>query len=148
MGIGKYIKEECKKRGMTLKDLSKESGVSIKTIYYITLNDPEEIMTGTMNKLQKALDTNKDMITIEITQEQAELLIEGLETAIRNDAAALSFITATATEAGARNQTDREDFCWKHATELRRTINNLDDLADDIRRVLWYNEDRKDKPDY
>lgn len=88
--------------------------------------------------------TDKSMIYLELPQDQAELLLEGLETAIRNQAGALSFIMLRAKEAGAQNDTELEDLCLQHATELRRTVNNLDDLADNLRRVIWYNEDQED----
>lgn len=43
---------------MSLTELSKLSGVSVKTIYYITANDPKSISTITMDKLCKALNVD------------------------------------------------------------------------------------------
>ena len=56
MAIGENLKKICKSRGMSLTELSKLSGVSVKTIYYITANDPKSISTLTMEKLCKALN--------------------------------------------------------------------------------------------
>lgn len=56
MAIGENLKKICKSRGMSLTELSKLSGVSVKTIYYITANDPKSISTLTMDKLCKALN--------------------------------------------------------------------------------------------
>ena len=43
-------------RGLTLKELSAKSGVPIKTIYAITANDPNTILSDTMERLCSALD--------------------------------------------------------------------------------------------
>lgn len=58
MAIGENLKKICKSRGMSLTELSKLSGVSVKTIYYITANDPKSISTITMDKLCKALNVD------------------------------------------------------------------------------------------
>lgn len=55
MAIGENLKKICKSRGISLTELSKLSGVSVKTIYYITANDPKSISTTTMAKLCEAL---------------------------------------------------------------------------------------------
>lgn len=142
MGLGKELKKACKAKGITLKELSKRSGVSIKTIYSMTANDPSYIRSDTQEKIKKALEDKEGMIVLELTQEQAELLIEGLETAVRTQAGAFSFIYARAQGADA-NHEDAKEF-WKEANEIRQKINDLDDLADNIRRVVWYNEDQED----
>lgn len=56
MAIGENLKKICKSRGISLTELSKLSGVSVKTIYYITANDPKSISTLTMEKLCKTLN--------------------------------------------------------------------------------------------
>lgn len=56
MAIGENLKRICKEKGITLAELSKLSGISVKTIYYITANDPKSISTATMEKICKALE--------------------------------------------------------------------------------------------
>lgn len=84
----------------------------------------------------------KESIKMELTQEEAELLIEAIETAVRTQASAFIFIYKRAVEADARHEKSRE--FWKHADELRQKVNDLDDLGDNLRRAVWYNEDQED----
>lgn len=148
MGVGKNIKRLCGKKRMTLKGLSKKSGVPVNTLYTMTREDPQSAREDTLNKIADALEittgqlTSDGMISLELTQEQAELLIEGLATAVRTQAGAFSFIYARAQEADVRHE-DSKEF-WTEADKVRQKINDLDDLADSIRRVVWYNEDRED----
>ncbi len=62
MAIGKNLKYICKMRGMTLKELSENSGVPMGTIYSITQRDPDGINSETMNSLCVALGVSSDSI--------------------------------------------------------------------------------------
>lgn len=62
MAIGKNLKYVCKMRGMTLKELSENSGVPVGTIYSITLRDPESINSETMKSLCTALGISSESI--------------------------------------------------------------------------------------
>lgn len=65
MAIGENLKKICKSRGLSLTELSKLSGVSVKTIYYITANDPKSISTLTMEKLCKALEIDSNRLCMD-----------------------------------------------------------------------------------
>jgi transcriptional regulator with XRE-family HTH domain len=55
MAIGKNLKEICKIKGITLKELAINSGVAYSTIKNITSRDPESVSFKTLNKLASAL---------------------------------------------------------------------------------------------
>lgn len=63
MSIGKNLKYVCKLKGITLKDLSNETGLAYSTITNIVSRDPESISYTTMDKLCKALGV--DSISLE-----------------------------------------------------------------------------------
>lgn len=56
MGIGQYLKELITSKGISLKELSRISGVSVNTLYSITQKDPKTITNKTAQLLSKALD--------------------------------------------------------------------------------------------
>ena len=56
MGIGQYLKELIASKGISLKELSRVSGVSVNTLYSITQKDPKTITNKTAQLLSDALD--------------------------------------------------------------------------------------------
>lgn len=89
------------------------------------------------------MESKKDeMIVLELTQDQAELLVEGLQTAIKTQAGAFQFLYGRAKERDASHEPSKD--AWEEASRIRQKVNDLDDLTDNILRVLWYNEDRRD----
>lgn len=65
MAIGENLKHICKMRGMTLKELSKKSGVPVGTIYSITLRDPASVNSETMRALCGALEVDSDKLRMD-----------------------------------------------------------------------------------
>lgn len=55
MGIGKNLKELLKEKNLSIKELSKLSGVSVNTLYSITKRDPKAINIETVEKIASAL---------------------------------------------------------------------------------------------
>ena len=86
MAIGENLKRICKEKGITLTELSRLSGVSVKTIYYIPANDLNNINTTTMEKLCKALEVDSARLVLdpeaynELIKKHSSLFIEhGIE---------------------------------------------------------------------
>lgn len=73
MAIGENLKRICKEKGITLTELSKLSGISVKTIYYITANDPKSISTTTMEKLCKALEIDSYRLCMDPEEYEAHM---------------------------------------------------------------------------
>lgn len=73
MAIGENLKKICKEKGITLSELSIMSGVSVKTIYYITANDPQSISTTTMEKLCRALNIDFDRLSMDPEEYKAHM---------------------------------------------------------------------------
>lgn len=73
MAIGENLKHICKMRGMTLKELSKKSGVPVGTIYSITLRDPTSVNSETMRALCGALEVDSDKLRMDPEEYKAHM---------------------------------------------------------------------------
>ena len=62
MAIGTNIKNICLEKGISLKELSKRSGISVNTIYTLTREDPENARGDTLAPLAKALNVSVDVL--------------------------------------------------------------------------------------
>jgi len=56
LGIGEKLKKALSQKGMTVKELSEKSGVSLNTLYSITKRDSESINYNTIDKISRALN--------------------------------------------------------------------------------------------
>lgn len=63
MGLGVRLKEILKNQGLTIKELSKLSGVSINTLYSITKRDNNMARYDIVKKIAKALDISVEELT-------------------------------------------------------------------------------------
>lgn len=63
MGVGFRIKEILNNKNMTIKELSKLTGISINTLYAITKRDSSSINPVTLQKISLALDISIDQLT-------------------------------------------------------------------------------------
>ena len=59
MGFGNKLKEVLKKKGITIKELSELSGISINTLYSITKRDTQIPDREIVDKIVAALNINK-----------------------------------------------------------------------------------------
>lgn len=62
MAIGENIKDLCSEKGISLKELSKLSGVSINTIYTLTREDPINARGSTLKPIAEALGVDVDFL--------------------------------------------------------------------------------------
>lgn len=62
MAIGTNIKNICLEKGISLKELSKMSGISVNTIYTLTREDPTNARGDTLAPLAKALNVSVDVL--------------------------------------------------------------------------------------
>lgn len=71
MGFGNRLKEILKERGVTIKELSEMSGISINTLYSITKRDTQAPASDTIRKIADALGVDEaDLLTLDdITQQ-------------------------------------------------------------------------------
>ena len=58
MGIGKRIGEECKRKGLTLRQLSIKADVPYSTLYSMVKRDSDGISMETMERLTKAMNVS------------------------------------------------------------------------------------------
>ena len=72
MAYGENIKFILKQKGMSIKELSGKSGVSINTLYSITKNDPLVIRQSTLDRILPVLElsakelANYDMVRLDL----------------------------------------------------------------------------------
>lgn len=67
MGFGNKLKEVLKKKGITIKELSELSGISINTLYSITKRDTQIPDREIVDKIVAALNINKsELYTFDI----------------------------------------------------------------------------------
>lgn len=62
MAIGTNIKNICLEKGISLKELSKRSGISVNTIYTLTREDPENARGDTLAPIAKTLNVPVDVL--------------------------------------------------------------------------------------
>lgn len=62
MPIGENIKDLCKEKGITLKELSEKSGVPVNTIYTLTREDPINARGKTLKPLAEALGVSVEIL--------------------------------------------------------------------------------------
>lgn len=75
MGLGMCLKKILKEKGLTIKELSKISGVSINTLYSITKRDNNMARYDIIKKIASALDVSIEELTGEkIDIEAAETI--------------------------------------------------------------------------
>ena len=55
MGFGLHLKEILRERGMTIKQLSEDSGISVNTLYSITKRDSLRVDPVILKKIAKTL---------------------------------------------------------------------------------------------
>ncbi len=66
MGIGIKIKNILEQKGMTIKELSEKTGISINTLYGITKRDSKNVSQDTIKKIAQALEVNSlELLDIE-----------------------------------------------------------------------------------
>lgn len=67
MGFGNKLKEVLKKKGITIKELSRLSGISLNTLYSITKRDTQVPDKDIIKKIAEALNINEsELYTFEI----------------------------------------------------------------------------------
>ena len=59
MAMGIWLKETLREKGMTIKQLSELSGVSLNTLYSITKRDTERIDPAILRQIKKAIGLDK-----------------------------------------------------------------------------------------
>lgn len=70
MGFGKRLKEVLKNKGITIKELSKMTGISINTLYSITKRDTSMPDQEIINKITNALKIEKsELISLDVISE-------------------------------------------------------------------------------
>lgn len=72
MGIGINLKRILAERKMTIKELSKRSGIPINTLYSITKRDSENISSAILTKLANELDVSPFDLTTDTERLSAE----------------------------------------------------------------------------
>lgn len=76
MGFGNKLKEVLKKKGITIKELSEISGISINTLYSITKRDTQMPDKEIVNKIADALGIDKsELYTFEMLDSELSRLI-------------------------------------------------------------------------
>lgn len=63
MGLGVRLKEIIKRQGLTIKELSEQSGVSLNTLYSITKRDNNMARYDIVEKIAKALNISVEELT-------------------------------------------------------------------------------------
>ena len=90
MAMGQYIKELLSENGLTIKELSNISGISLNSLYYITKTDPETLTAEMANQLSEVLNVpaesflsprNNKALAETLTQkmQEADMSIHDLE---------------------------------------------------------------------
>ncbi len=76
MGFGNKLKEILKKRGITIKELSAMSGISLNTLYSITKRDTQMPDKEIVNKIATALNINiSELYTFDMLDSELSRLI-------------------------------------------------------------------------
>ena len=77
MGFGTVLKDLLSDKNMSIKELSKESGIPLNTLYSITKRDTINVNQNTLEKISKTLDVPMDelikMLRLNIEQTEKEL---------------------------------------------------------------------------
>ena len=90
MAMGQYLKELLSDNGLTIKELSNISGISLNSLYYITKTDPETLTAEMANQLSEVLNVpaesflsprNNKALAETLTQkmQEADMSIHDLE---------------------------------------------------------------------
>ncbi len=69
MGLGSRIKNVLTEKGLTIKELSKLTGIPVNTLYSITRRDNVNITVDNLEKIINALDVPVDQILSEKTMQ-------------------------------------------------------------------------------
>lgn len=124
MGFGKRLKEILKNKGITIKELSEMTGISINTLYSITKRDTLMPDIEIINKIVNALQIEKtELLTYEVVSSNIRVLLE--------------------------KEKEIEDSNRAILYEMTKMLNNeailelskvaLDMLKDDVYKSLFYN---------
>lgn len=77
MGFGNKLKELLKRKGITIKELSVMTGISINTLYSITKRDTKVPDKEIVRKIANALDVNEaELYTFELLDSELKQLID------------------------------------------------------------------------
>lgn len=58
MGVGVHIKNIIREKGLTIKNVSEKSGVSVNTLYSITKRDSVRVDCVILSRIAEALDVS------------------------------------------------------------------------------------------
>lgn len=76
MGFGVRLKELLKQKGMTIKELSEKSGISINTLYSITKRDTQIPDNEIVKKIAEILQVDvNELLTYDIIKEDLKISI-------------------------------------------------------------------------
>lgn len=79
MGFGIQLKKILKQKGITIKELSEMTGISINTLYSITKRDTKIPEQSIIDKISSALQIEEDeLLTLDILTEDLRSSIESV----------------------------------------------------------------------
>lgn len=79
MGFGIQLKKILKQKGITIKELSEMTGISINTLYSITKRDTKIPEQSIIDKISSALQIEEDeLLTLDILTEDLRSSIESM----------------------------------------------------------------------
>jgi transcriptional regulator with XRE-family HTH domain len=79
MGFGSKLKDLLNQRGMSIKELSEITGISINTLYSITKRDTRIPSEEILDKISEALKINKnELITLDVITNEIHSLMDSM----------------------------------------------------------------------
>lgn len=133
MAIGMNIKKIAKEKGMTLKEVSDKSGVSIHTLYAITKKDDVNVRYETLERIAEALD-----VGVRAISPSAEFFMKMTE-AIMRDLDEMEYVEDSDPNMEHEGSIfDRLEQCFNRLNEAGRK--KLFEYAEDLVRIDIYTE--------
>lgn len=141
MGVGRRLKAILRSKGMTIKELSEKSGVSLNTLYSITKRDSQRVDNWVVGRIAHTLDVKPteilfDPISVDLEKIKLAAAIQETSKAIGNSEIESKKILEMVDEIlGDPAETDdymeRLLFAFNSLNETgqKKAIENVEDLA-------------------
>lgn len=141
MGVGRRLKAILRSKGMTIKELSEKSGVSLNTLYSITKRDSQRVDNWVVGRIAHTLDVKPteilfDPISVDLEKIKLAAAIQETSKAIGNSEIESKKLLEMVDEIlGDPAETDdymeRLLFAFNSLNETgqKKAIENVEDLA-------------------
>lgn len=152
MGVGRRLKAILRSKGMTIKELSEKSGVSLNTLYSITKRDSQRVDNWVVGRIAHTLDVKPteilfDPISVDLEKIKLAAAIQETSKAIGNSEIESKKLLEMVDEIlGDPAETDdymeRLLFAFNSLNETgqKKAVENVEDLA----KISEYQ--KKDEP--